>query len=80
MWSLGIDTGGALTDIVVRDAERTLARKVLTSAFGLLFALARAGRVVAAAEPLGAIDWAGFEAPYRRLEAECRMASGLVEE
>ena len=31
MWSLGIDIGGTFTDIVVRDAERTLARKVLTT-------------------------------------------------
>ena len=31
MWSLGIDIGGTFTDIVVRDAERTFARKVLTT-------------------------------------------------
>ena len=31
MWSLGIDIGGTFTDIVVRDAGRTLARKVLTT-------------------------------------------------
>ena len=31
MWSLGIDIGGTFTDIVVRDAERTFVRKVLTT-------------------------------------------------
>ena len=31
MWSIGIDIGGTFTDIVVREAERTLARKVLTT-------------------------------------------------
>ena len=31
MWSLGIDIGGTFTDIVARGAERTLARKVLTT-------------------------------------------------
>ena len=31
MWSLGIDIGGTFTDIVVREAGRTFARKVLTT-------------------------------------------------
>ena len=44
----------------------------VASALGLLLAPARADRVATVAEPLDALDWARFEATYRRLEEECR--------
>ena len=44
----------------------------VASALGLLLAPARADRVATVAEPLAALDWARFEATYRRLEGECR--------
>ena len=44
----------------------------VASALGLLLAPARADRVATVAEPLDALDWAGFEATYGRLEEECR--------
>ena len=44
----------------------------VASALGLLLAPARADRAATVAEPLDALDWARFEATYRRLEEECR--------